>query len=293
MIPAPRVARLLLPARPPRRGASPACRALVVLAVGTVFALASSPARAQAEATPALTNVICPVMTDVEVDPEIWVEHEGRRIYLCCQKCRRLFDADPAKYLPNLVLVAAEPQGAANPSAPTVPTAAAQPLPQATAPTTALLPRKAPPSLLDRVGRWHIAALHFPLALLIVAALIEVARPRSAPGGLAALRIVLALGAAGAVVAAGLGLLLEGSVEQSHAHDAPHLQLLEWHKWAGIATAALAVVACALVERRARRPGSIPPALATGAALLAAAVVGLCAHFGGQMVWGRDFLIPW
>lgn len=260
-----------------------------------VFALASSRARAQGEAAPALTNVICPVMTDTEVDPEIWVEHEGQRIYLCCQKCRRLFEADPAKYLPNLVLVAAEPQGAANANAPAAPTAATEP-PQATVPTvptTAPLSRKTLPSLLDRVGRLHIAALHFPLALLLVAALIEVARPRSSPGGLAALRIVLALGAAGAVAAGGLGLLLEASVERSHAHDAPHLQLLQWHKWAGIGSAALAVVACAMVEWRARRPGAVPPALATVAVLLSAAAVGLSAHFGGQMVWGRDFLIPW
>ncbi len=217
---------------------------------------------------------MCPVMTDQEIDPEIWVEHEGRRVYLCCQKCRRLWDADPAKYAPNLTLVASG--------------VAADPVVTARAPT----PPKAP-TLTERIGRWHVAVLHFPIALLAAAALVEVVRPLGSPGGLGAVRVMLGIGAAGAVVAAALGLLLEESVEGRYAALPAEAELLDWHKWVGIASAALAVAADLLVERRARLPERTPGWLSTGAVILAAAAVGLAGHFGGQMVWGRDFLIAW
>ena len=43
-------------------------------------------------------NEICPVMGN-PVDPEIWVDHEGRRIGFCSPGCDRVFLEDPAKYM--------------------------------------------------------------------------------------------------------------------------------------------------------------------------------------------------
>ena len=43
-------------------------------------------------------NLICPVMGN-EVDPDVYVDHEGRRIGFCCPPCIPKFKADPAKYL--------------------------------------------------------------------------------------------------------------------------------------------------------------------------------------------------
>ena len=43
-------------------------------------------------------NEICPVMGN-PVDPEFWLDHEGRRIGFCCPGCDRVFMEDPAKYL--------------------------------------------------------------------------------------------------------------------------------------------------------------------------------------------------
>lgn len=40
----------------------------------------------------------CPVMGGV-IDPDVFVEHEGHRIYLCCRRCIDKFKADPDKYL--------------------------------------------------------------------------------------------------------------------------------------------------------------------------------------------------
>lgn len=51
---------------------------------------------------PADANTTCPVMTAEPADPELYVDHEGRRVYLCCTKCKRLFRNNPDKYLKNL-----------------------------------------------------------------------------------------------------------------------------------------------------------------------------------------------
>jgi YHS domain-containing protein len=58
------------------------------------------PVQEPVEADPdrAPENAICPVMGN-EVDPEIYVDHEGRRIGFCCPGCDKLFLEDPEKYL--------------------------------------------------------------------------------------------------------------------------------------------------------------------------------------------------
>ena len=34
-----------------------------------------------------------------EVDPDVYVDHKGRRIGFCCPPCIAKFNANPAKYL--------------------------------------------------------------------------------------------------------------------------------------------------------------------------------------------------
>jgi YHS domain-containing protein len=45
------------------------------------------------------TNTVCPVMTDMKVDPNIFADHEGKRVYFCCLSCRAAFRRNPTKYL--------------------------------------------------------------------------------------------------------------------------------------------------------------------------------------------------
>jgi len=40
----------------------------------------------------------CPVMGGT-IDPTIFADHEGRRIYFCCAACVAKFKAEPDKYL--------------------------------------------------------------------------------------------------------------------------------------------------------------------------------------------------
>lgn len=61
-----------------------------------------------AEPKPAeqIAQTVCPVMGG-KIDPKVFVEHNGRKIYFCCPACIGKFNADPAKYLAKLDAAAA------------------------------------------------------------------------------------------------------------------------------------------------------------------------------------------
>jgi hypothetical protein len=50
------------------------------------------------EALPAGANQMCPVMPDEKVDPSLYVEYKGKRIYVCCKKCDKRVKEDPAAW---------------------------------------------------------------------------------------------------------------------------------------------------------------------------------------------------
>jgi YHS domain-containing protein len=45
------------------------------------------------------TNVICPVMTDMKAEPDIFTDYQGKRVNFCCLSCRAAFRRNPEKYL--------------------------------------------------------------------------------------------------------------------------------------------------------------------------------------------------
>lgn len=56
------------------------------------------------EAAPKTAEVaqkLCPVM-GTPIDKDIYVDHNGRRVYLCCQMCVDQFKKEPEKYLKKL-----------------------------------------------------------------------------------------------------------------------------------------------------------------------------------------------
>ena len=78
-------------------------------------------------AAPATTNVvkqqtICPVMGN-EVNKKLFVDYQGKRVYVCCRGCLGDVKKDPAKYVKQLeaegiTLDKAEPAKAGNAVAP-------------------------------------------------------------------------------------------------------------------------------------------------------------------------------
>ena len=141
--------------------------------------------------------------------------------------------------------------------------------------------------LLDYAARLHPLMIHFPIALLIVAACLdawELWRPNAAYAG--TIRLLVTLGAVGATVAGLTGWLLAAQTRRP-----PELQTaLALHRWLGVAVviaAGFATVACwrpapSSGERRLRT------VVVVGAALL----VVVAGHYGGMLVWGLDYFAP-
>jgi len=50
----------------------------------------------------------CPVMEGQEIDPDIYADHEGQRVYFCCAACVGEFQNDPEKYIEKLEELHAE-----------------------------------------------------------------------------------------------------------------------------------------------------------------------------------------
>jgi YHS domain-containing protein len=50
---------------------------------------------------PQRVQVKCPVMGGV-VNPKVFTEHKGERIYYCCPGCDKRFQADPAKFMKKM-----------------------------------------------------------------------------------------------------------------------------------------------------------------------------------------------
>lgn len=218
-------------------------------------------------------------MTDEPIDPEISVIHNGKTVYLCCAKCRRNFESKPDEYLAHLPQFGGVPPIAA---------------PASDTPAPAPAPKVI--TLTERLGRFHIIAVHFPIALLIIAALIELLRPKPAPAkhdhpAAFTVRLLVWLGAAGALLAMTLGLIHEEAVEATLAASA--LQTLELHEWTGIGVAVASVLTAFALQARAAQPATLVAKLAAPMLYITAAAVGFSAHLGGTLVYGSDFLIPW
>ena len=140
------------------------------------------------------------------------------------------------------------------------------------------------------LGRFHTVVLHFPVALLIFAALLEVIRMASPGGRHFSLSLVMFFASASAVTAMALGWLL------MHA-DAVKGPLVHRHMQGGIALAVLSVLTlftCLLAEAGAGRRAVLW--IYRGLLMATCAMLVRTAHDGGSITHGEDFLdeyAPW
>jgi len=206
-------------------------------------------------------NAKCPVLTDEDTDPDYSTTYQGKKVLFCCPKCRQQFLQDPGKYLKNL------PQFA-----------------DLAAPAPVAQPR--PPKILVFLGRFHPVIVHFPIALILCAALAEflyllTGNMVSADSA----RVMLVLGAAGSVAAAALGWLAAMDAK----YPADLMVILERHRWVGAGSGLLGVLA-ALCRELSSRSRAARRLLWCYRILLfaAAAGVALTGYLGGSLVYGPD-----
>ena len=136
---------------------------------------------------------------------------------------------------------------------------------------------------LEWIGRFHVLVIHFPIALLVAAALAEAWGMWSGRRGMSpAVRYCVLLGAAGAVVAAGLGWVRAPFSGYAGGND-----VLFLHRWAGTAAGLVALIAAGAVEYDV---GKQHRTRLSRAALFASAIlVGLAGHLGGSLVYGTGY----
>ncbi len=56
---------------------------------------------AEKTAVSAKAQTTCPVMGG-KIDKTFYADHEGKRVYFCCEMCIATFKADPGKYIKKL-----------------------------------------------------------------------------------------------------------------------------------------------------------------------------------------------
>jgi hypothetical protein len=133
------------------------------------------------------------------------------------------------------------------------------------------------------LGKFHLLFLHFPIALLVAAAVAEawsIVLRSHVPAP--AVRFCVVLGATSAVTTVALGWL--------HAlggHGAGMPRLLSLHRWFGTAASLWVVTTAVFSERDARR--GVRSWHTRGLLFVGALLVGLTAHFGGILVHGEGF----
>ena len=63
---------------------------------------ANKPGASTASSVGDVEQKMCPVLADMPIDKNIWVEYQGKKVYFCCADCKAKFQKEPEKYLANL-----------------------------------------------------------------------------------------------------------------------------------------------------------------------------------------------
>jgi uncharacterized membrane protein len=136
------------------------------------------------------------------------------------------------------------------------------------------------------IGRLHPLLVHFPIGLVLIAAVAEVVTMTT---GLWDWRAVAVANVrAGAVFAigatiAGWRLAASAGIETTSS--------LESHRWLGT-IAAVAVLGAAMATAGARGHSPFAAWVYRITLFWAAVLVTVTGHLGGLLVWGADFLLP-
>ena len=135
------------------------------------------------------------------------------------------------------------------------------------------------------IGRFHPVSTHFPVALMFVAVFAEgLAWWTRRESWLQTVRLLVVLGALGAIAATALGWInayFSSYVGQSAS-------VLQWHRWLGTFTSVWSI-ACAALAMSAECPeGSPERRRFRGALLVGALLIGISGFLGSALIFGLD-----
>ena len=144
--------------------------------------------------------------------------------------------------------------------------------------------------LWDFLGRLHPLIVHFPISLLIIAALLELISLRNFQSKYrAGISLLVLIGSLSAIISAAFGYQL--AQEQGTSGST-----LDLHQQLGIATAFLSALLLFVLRRVSKKIQKSQILIFRSLLFLAAIGVSLTGHFGGSLTHGEDFLtetLPW
>ena len=139
------------------------------------------------------------------------------------------------------------------------------------------------------IGRLHPLAVHFPVGLLVFAAILELFTLKNFSSELRpAINVLVIAGAISAIFSAVFGFLL--------SRDGDYGEDLNIHQWIGIATACLGVLSWLLLNRILKKNELNLVRPYRSILFFCALGVSLAGHFGASLAHGNDYLsstLPW
>ncbi len=268
--------------------------------------LTSELPRQEAPTESPVTNEWCPVLTDEPVDPEIHTEFSGERVFLCCQKCLKQFRSDPGAYAHNIPALAsrAASQNSGDAKPGHVEQQHASSAGELDDSESAATDTRAeqhdhadhadgdalrPAGVIRWLGRFHPMVVHFPIALLLMAAIAEILTIFTGRSRFAfAARFCLWGGALGALVAAPLGWANALAVVEEYTGFSARLLL--FHRWFGVATALAAGVALFACERSCRSDSDSRKGPYRAILFSCTLLVIVTGHLGASLIYGWEYL---
>ena len=246
-----------------------------------------------------IINSMCPVTPEEPVESWITTDYEGKTVGFCCKSCLRKFNANPNAYIQNLGLEQVDSSfgGDAHTSEHAEHT---NPLSEDSfhqhsyddhsenfehdhATDHASSETFNPWVLL---GKLHVLSVHLPIALLPIAAILEFLGiyVRSRKLSFAA-RTNFTIGATSALVAASLGW-----IAAEHANYTGELaEVLFVHRWLGVAVASISLLGVLGISIQPRTD-KIGITIYRFAIFFLLIFVPITAHFGGSLIYGKDYL---
>lgn len=139
-------------------------------------------------------------------------------------------------------------------------------------------------------GRLHPIAVHFPVALILFAAILELFTIKNFNSKLRpGINLLVMTGVISAIISAIMGLLLARNGDYGKT-------ILALHQWIGIATASVGALALFLLWRNQKNNQVSLIKAYRGLLFFMAVGVAVAGHFGGSLTHGSDYLsetIPW
>lgn len=246
-----------------------------------------------------IINSMCPVTPEEPVESWITADYEGKTVGFCCKSCLRKFNANPDAYIQNLGLKQVNPSLGGN-------THTSEHAEHTNSLIEGFSHQHSDDDHIEYsehdhatdhassetfaplvfLGKLHVLSVHLPIALLPIAAVLEFLGGYVDSRKLSfAARTNFTIGAFSAIVAVSLGW-----IAAEHANYSGELaEVLFVHRWLGVAVASISLLGVLGISIQPRTD-KIGITIYRFALLFLLLLVPLAAHFGGSLIYGKDYL---